>query len=434
MEELRGRAENWSDRRERSLAYQELSRYERLLGKDVQALADAERAIEFDPAGVMGFVRRAEAKRAVNGESAVQEECKLAAAIDLATPAALHERGTIMRDFCRRPDLALADYARAIELAPHWADPYSDRAFLLLGEDLPEESLSDLDKAIELQPKWADLHYRRGNLNASLERFERALSDYGRCLALGQRGVELYANRGYALLRLGRDSEGLSAADAAIALRPQFDYGYVIRARFLFWLGRVYETATMLQKAAEVNPTSFRPHQDLATYAIHIGEPCEPAKESLDKAEELAGESASAWAGLAWLYASGLYGRCPELYDQEHALELAQGASRLDPQSGEVLRARAFVLYRAGRYGEALESIERAIEEGFRMDRLDELYLRDEPATLFVAAMAAWQIDRKQPARSYLERAVTRTEETFPRSPELTALRAEASRLLGQSP
>jgi len=231
-------------------------------------------------------------------------------------------------------------------------------------------------------------------------------------------------------LRLGRDAEALSAADAAIALKPQDDFGYVVRARFLFWLGRVYETLTVLQKAGEVSPTSFRPNHDLASYAIHTGDPCEPVKESLDRAEELLGESASERAGLAWLHASGLYGTCPELYDQDRALELSAGAIRIDPRDGEVLRARGFVLYRAGRSREALELIERAVDTGVRMD---QMYIRDEPATLFIAAMASWKLDRKERARSYLDRAVARTEATFPRSPELAALEAETSRLLGGS-
>jgi tetratricopeptide (TPR) repeat protein len=61
-----------------------------------------------------------------------------------------------MRDFCRRIDQALADYGRAIELAPSWADPYYERALLHETENDLERALADMEKAVELAPSWTD--------------------------------------------------------------------------------------------------------------------------------------------------------------------------------------------------------------------------------------------------------------------------------------
>jgi len=73
-------------------------------------------------------------------------------------------RGNEMRDFCKQPQLALADYSAAIDSAPLWADPYRERARLYAMEGRFKEALADIDKAVELQPSWIDAVKEREQL------------------------------------------------------------------------------------------------------------------------------------------------------------------------------------------------------------------------------------------------------------------------------
>jgi len=90
--------------------------------------------------------------------------------LELDHPVAVNSRANTMRDFCQRPKQALADYERAIELAPFWAEPYYERALLYESEGDPDRALADLEKAVELAPNWTeaveDLSRHRGSEGA----------------------------------------------------------------------------------------------------------------------------------------------------------------------------------------------------------------------------------------------------------------------------
>jgi tetratricopeptide (TPR) repeat protein len=57
-----------------------------------------------------------------------------------------------------QPDLALADYARAVELDPKLADAYAQRGLLLLRLARDAEAERDLDTAFRLNPALRPLY------------------------------------------------------------------------------------------------------------------------------------------------------------------------------------------------------------------------------------------------------------------------------------
>ena len=81
---------------------------------------------------------------------------------------------------------ALADYSRAIELKPDFAEAYNNRAYTYMTIEDYARALPDLDQAISLRPTYANALMNRGdiyNFYYKVDR-QRAIDDYDRVLAI----------------------------------------------------------------------------------------------------------------------------------------------------------------------------------------------------------------------------------------------------------
>lgn len=90
-------------------------------------------------------------------------------------------------DFDRQNfDGAVADYTRAIELNPTFAEAYNNRAYTFMRLEDYARALPDLDKAIELRPDYVNALMNRGDIHNyyfEIDR-DRAIADYDRVLAI----------------------------------------------------------------------------------------------------------------------------------------------------------------------------------------------------------------------------------------------------------
>ncbi|CAM5512806.1 hypothetical protein MAUB1S_08559 [Mycolicibacterium aubagnense] len=116
---------------------------------------------------------------------------------------------------------AMADYARAIALAPDFADAYWRRgkANLLYARDLTA-ALQDLNEALRLDPSQAEFLVTRASILGWLGQPDPALADLDRALALDPLSVHALTNRGIAYVNKGDPSRALVDFDAALQLRP----------------------------------------------------------------------------------------------------------------------------------------------------------------------------------------------------------------------
>ena len=60
----------------------------------------------------------------------------------------------------------------------------------------PERALADYDRAIELDPHYAEAYYARGNLHASRGDNGQAIADYGHAINYNARLAAAYYSRG----------------------------------------------------------------------------------------------------------------------------------------------------------------------------------------------------------------------------------------------
>jgi tetratricopeptide (TPR) repeat protein len=397
------------------------------LGELTSALQEADLAIKAQPDKFWNYLQRAMVRQRQEGAEALAEDCDRAAAIEILDLDPLMQRAGQLNGLCQRPDLALEDYTRLIELAPHWADPYRRRAGLYRNEGRLDEALADIDKALERAPRWIGALTLRGQTLQSMGRFEEALQAYDRTVEPGgKENPETAINRALALAALGRAEEAIERLDRQIEWFPDISELYRWRAFLSFWLGRVDEAVDFLDRALEVDPAQAILYLQRAGISCYTNSDCDSAVADVDRALSMEPENPNVWNLVSWAHALDIFESCPDHYDGRLALEMARRVDSFLPVHYAVKFTLGAVLYRHGKYREARDAMERSLELGIEHENW-----WSAPCAHFFLAMSEWQLGNRTEVRSHFDRGVTLTESTVPDSPLLLRCRDEAARTLG---
>jgi serine/threonine protein kinase/Tfp pilus assembly protein PilF len=130
----------------------------------------------------------------------------------------------------------------------------------------------------------------------------------------------------------------------------------------------------------------------------------------------------------AWMYNSAAWRLAADAEvthgDSVKAVEFAERALELAPRVGEIWNTLGVAQYRAGDWNAAVESLQRSMDHRDGGDSYDWFFL----------AMAQWQLDKKDDARRWYDKAVDWTDKHQHMDPlasaELRQFRAEADKLL----
>jgi len=366
-----------------------------------------------------------------DGVAAIFDDCKRVEALTPVTPPELTNRGRVLYRDCTRPDLALADYDRAIELAPQWGDAFRVRASLHRAEGRFDAALADLGRAVLLTPWNAGARADRGGVLADLEREEEALPDFEAAAASalgGNVGGWAYAD---ALVRLGRDDEAVAVVDRSLARkhgdRSRGPWDWLSRAFILRSVGRVEDALAAVSDGQVAFPRT--PELQLARAGLLHLLPgrCDEAELELRQAEEQLsevlyfGSSIRGWIAAVW--AIGFARSCPDRYDAVRAYRLAERGVSADPRDATAHLALAYASYRRG-------DLPRALEEAAISRRLIKAPKDDDPQVHFLLAMISAKRGDRPGAKEAFARGVKRMERTYPKDPELQLVRDEAAEVL----
>ncbi len=180
------------------------------------------------------------------------------------------------------------------------------------------------------------------------------LLDSGRYDAKGR--AAWLANRGLHQQRAGNYEEAIRDFTAAIGLLPD-DIGLYLSRGATYGISGDLDAAVIdFDKVLAIDPRSGLAYMNRATALEKKGDYVRSAQD-YDKAIELAPENWIAWDGRCWLRA--ILGTQLEaaLADCEKALEMR-------PDAANTLNTRGFVLFRMGRFGDAIASY----DESLRLD------------------------------------------------------------------
>ncbi len=184
--------------------------------------------IQQAPESFEGYARRAQANARLNRLDAAMAD--YARAIELAPT-----RGYLVIDFARYlmgadrvPD-GVALYNSYLERYPTDVQVLRERAGARLKLGLVDLALEDYGKAIELAPGNTQLRLMRAFVYHDNGRFQDAIADYTAAIRAGASGADVRYRRGIAYYALGRPNEAIADLDAAIAANPALAAAHTAR-------------------------------------------------------------------------------------------------------------------------------------------------------------------------------------------------------------
>jgi serine/threonine protein kinase/Tfp pilus assembly protein PilF len=228
-------------------------------------------------------------------------------------------------------------FERAIEIDPNYARAYAGIAdccsFLYTYWHASTNTLEQADaasrKALELDPDLADAHASRGLAVSLRKQYDEAAREF----------------------------------EFAIRLDPKLFEAYYFYGRAVFAQGKMGEAVELFQKASQVNPDDYQSLALLANAYIGLGrkDESESARrrslQIIDKHLELHPDDARAlYMGAGSLCALG---------ERQRALEWTRRALSIEPDDPGVLYNVACCYSNLGRPEEAIDCLEKAINNGF---------------------------------------------------------------------
>ena len=271
-----------------------------------------------------------------------------------------------------------------VELRPNHAKSHFNRGVTLSELRRNEEALESIDRAIALDPELGRAHSQRGLLLLRLERFEEAVEAYEVAIARLPDDQQSQHNHSYALAALGRAEEALASAERAHALDPNDGRPYHVRGQALDQLGRHEEAIVALERAMELGCVT--------PFALRV---------------------------VAWHYAAALD---PAERDPERAVPLATRATELEPGNWGHWLTLGLALYRAGKWQESLEALQKSVK----------VHGRPTAEAKLLLAMAHTRLGHPEAiARSHYDPVAAWMDEKRPDLELLWSLLAEAEEVLG---
>ena len=185
-----------------------------------------------------------------------------------------------------RFDLAIADYNKAIEVAPIDANTYVNRGDFYYRTDEIIKATGDFEKAIEIRPEHTGAHISLGVISQDSGDLVAAIKRFNMAIDSDNESSSAYLHRGIALVKMGRFESGVEDIEKAIELGGQGAESYNARALALYNLRSFKSAEEDYKIAIEKDPSYAEAYYNLALLYSHLGQR-ERARENYEKALEL---------------------------------------------------------------------------------------------------------------------------------------------------
>jgi tetratricopeptide (TPR) repeat protein len=256
------------------------------LGRDEEALAAFEKAVELDSENASNWSLKGEALAGLGRDEEALAAFEKAVALDPDDAKTWWWKGLCLANLGRHEE-ALVAFEEASELDPDNADTWwwKGNALSTLGRH--EEALAAFEEASELDPDNADTWCLKGNALAGLGRDEEALAAFEKAVELDPDNADTWCLKGNALAGLGRDEKALAAFEKAIELDLDNNDNWWLNGQALASLGRHEEALAAFEKAVELDPDDANNWRSKGDTLASLGRHAE-AVAAFDKAFSLA--------------------------------------------------------------------------------------------------------------------------------------------------
>ncbi|MEN6321237.1 MAG: tetratricopeptide repeat protein [Syntrophaceae bacterium] len=141
---------------------------------------------------------------------------------------------------------AIAEFSKAIELNPKYAEAYNGRGTLYNQLGKYDQAIDDFDKAMEINPKYAEAYNNQGCSHSTLE--------------MNPKIASCYYNRGIAYGKRGNYNQAVKDYSRAIELNPKFTEAYTNRGIANDNLSDYNQAIKDYSRAIEINPKNATPY------------------------------------------------------------------------------------------------------------------------------------------------------------------------------
>ena len=198
----------------------------------------------------------------------------------------------------------------------------------------------------------------RGRANFGLRRYDQAEADQSEALKIDPKFGEAWLNRGEARAQQGRWEDAIADYTEDLKLNDRYSTAWrlrgIARAELRQWEDAVADFAQALERV----PTNRRELSNLAVANLGRGDLPAYRQVCVSMYERLSySKEPSDWNSVSWVCALS----ANNVIEPARLLSLMDRALKAQPKTYALLNTRGAVLYRAGRFEEAIRQLKEAI-------------------------------------------------------------------------
>jgi tetratricopeptide (TPR) repeat protein len=163
-----------------------------------------------------------------------------------------------------RSDEAREAIDRAVDLFPHQAESYLQRAIVLKEQGDLEHAIGDYDRALSLDPDAPEVHYDLGQTYRQLDSLEAAVREYRRAIELDSLMVGAWNNLGVTYRGMRDYDRAIRAFRKALRIDPGHERARNNLGSALAESGRPEEAVEVFREAIRRNPDYALSYRNLA--------------------------------------------------------------------------------------------------------------------------------------------------------------------------
>lgn len=316
-------------------------------------------------------------------------------------------------------DDAIASFRETIQLDPDCLQAYNRLGNIYTSRSDWVKAADNFRNAVRLRPTDAMLQFKLGNSLFKARAFDEAIVPLAEAVRLKPDTGSAHDALASALCRTGKLGEAIAHYEEALRLIPNSAVVASNLGVALHQNGDLEGAIMRHKQAVRLNPKYTNAHYNLACALRDRGD-FSDAVESFENAIHSNPEYRRALTDCAWLLAT-----CSDktLQNPARAIELATRITKLDSSGQSGWSELGAAHYRNGDWVDARAALSKAIEHGSD----------SEPRTLLLLAMALWQLQEHDTARTTYDRAVTQIKDDGSAAKEVSQLLNEAVELIRSS-
>ncbi len=165
-----------------------------------------------------------------------------------------------------RPEEALREWKKAIELNPEDARAQFNLALALERQGQPGEAVKHYERATLIDPGNESAYTNLSRLLADAGKLDMAIACLKKCLANRPESVKAHGNLGALLIQKGHTEEAIEHCRKALAIDPGYADAHNSLGIALSGKGQLDEAISQLENAVVINPTVFEYQYNLGRF------------------------------------------------------------------------------------------------------------------------------------------------------------------------